>query len=157
LTGRPPFQGTSVFDTIQDVKTREPVPPRRHRPRVDRALEAICLKCLAKLPSERYASAAALADDLENWLPAQPTGAKPEQWRGQVRRALRRHRSKVAVVLTVAATALLILAASGLPFGPSSKKSEADSQRDSQGDGQPIELVGGKGGPHLPSRWVTGG
>jgi serine/threonine protein kinase len=157
LTGRPPFQGVSVFDTIQDVKTREPVPPRRHRPRVDRALEAICLKCLAKSPGERYASAAALADDLEHWLAARPTIAKPEQWTGRVRRALRRHRSKVAVILTVAATALLIFAASGLPFGPSSKKPEANSQRESQGDGQPIELVGGKGGPRLPSHWVTGG
>jgi serine/threonine protein kinase len=157
LTGRPPFQGASVFDTIQSVKTSEPVPPRRHRPRVDPALEAICLKCLAKLPGERYASASALADDLEHWLAAQPTIAKPERWPGRVRRALRRHRSKAAVVLTVAAAMVLVLAASGLMSGPSSKKPEADSQRESQRDGRPIELVGEKGGPLLPSGWVTGG
>jgi serine/threonine protein kinase len=153
LTGRPPFQGASVFDTIQLVKTSEPVPPRRHRPRVDPALEAICLKCLAKSPVERYASASALADDLEHWLAAQPTIAKPERQLGRVRRVLRRHRGKVALVLTVAATVVLVLAASGLPSGPSSKKPEAESQP----DGRPIELVAERGGPRFPSRWVTGG
>jgi serine/threonine protein kinase len=156
LTGRPPFQGASVFDTIQLVKMSDPVPPRRHRPRVDRALEAICLKCLAKSPGERYASASALADDLEHWLAAQPTIAKPERRLRRVRRALRRHRGKVALVLTTAATVVLVLAASGLPSGPSSKKAEAESERESQPDGRPIELVAEKGGPLLSSRWFAG-
>jgi hypothetical protein len=52
---------------------------------------------------------------------------------------------------------VLVLAASGLMFGPSSKKAEVDSHHESQRDGQPIELVGGTGGPLLPSRWVTRG
>jgi hypothetical protein len=112
---------------------------------------------LAKSPGERYASASALANDLEHWLAAQPTIAKPERRLGRVRRVLAQHRSKVAVVLTVAATMALILAASGLPFGPSSKKAEVDPQGESRRDAQPIELVAERGGPSLPSRWLTGG
>jgi serine/threonine protein kinase len=153
LTGRPPFQGASVFDTIQLVKTSEPVPPRRHRPGVDRALEAICLKCLAKLPGDRYASAAALADELEHWLASQPTIAKPERWPERLRRTLRRHRKKAALVLAVAALVVLMLAGSGLPSDWLSKKSQAESRTENE----PTVLVAEKNGPLVPSRWVTGG
>jgi serine/threonine-protein kinase len=154
LTGRPPFQGASVFDTIQDVKTREPVPPRRYRPGVDSVLEAICLKCLAKSAGKRYHSAAALADELEHWLASQPTIAKPVRWPARVLRTLRRHRTKVALVLlTIAAAVGLMLVGSGLPSGWSSKKSPAESPSENA----TIELVAEKGGPLVPSRWATGG
>ena len=67
LTGRPPFQAATVHDTLELVRSEEPAPPRILNPRIDQDLQSICLKCLEKDPGSRYASAAALADDLKRY------------------------------------------------------------------------------------------
>jgi serine/threonine-protein kinase len=67
LTGQPPFLGGSVIDTLQQVIRRDPVSPRLHNSKCPARLEYIALKCLRKDPNRRYASAAALADDLEHF------------------------------------------------------------------------------------------
>jgi WD40 repeat protein len=72
LTGRPPFRGDSVLATLEQVRSCAPERPSRVNPRVDRDLETICLKCLEKETDQRYASAAALAEDLQRWLEGQP-------------------------------------------------------------------------------------
>ena len=64
LTGRPPFAGSSVLDTLEMVRTREPVPPGQLAAKLPKDVETICLKCLQKDPAKRYASAGELADDL---------------------------------------------------------------------------------------------
>ena len=64
LTGRPPFRGASLLDTLEQARTQESVPVSRLQPKVPRDLETICLRCLEKEPGRRYASAQALADDL---------------------------------------------------------------------------------------------
>ncbi len=73
LTGKPPFKGDSVLETLDQVRQMPPEPPSGIVRRVDRDLEAICLKCLEKEPERRYASALALAEDLERWLAGKPT------------------------------------------------------------------------------------
>ena len=69
-TGRAPFKATSLLETLEQVRSKEPVPPTRLCPKISRSLETICLVCLQKEPASRYASAKALADDLRQRHPA---------------------------------------------------------------------------------------
>jgi WD40 repeat protein/serine/threonine protein kinase len=77
LTGRPPFRAETPHETLQQIENEEPVPPRRLHPKLARDLETICLKCLAKEPSNRYASAEALAEDLRRFKVDEPIRARP--------------------------------------------------------------------------------
>src|SRR5438034_2299327 len=76
LTGHPPFAGGTTYETIKLVLDTEPRQPRLLNPKIDRDLSTICLKCLEKGPSRRYASALALAEDLEHWLKHEPIRAR---------------------------------------------------------------------------------
>jgi WD40 repeat protein len=77
LTGRPPFKAATAVDTVLQVLSDDPVPPRQLQPRTPRDLETICLKCLRKEAAQRYASAAELASDLGRWLTGVPVRARP--------------------------------------------------------------------------------
>lgn len=77
LTGRPPFEGVGNTEVLRAVLEEEPRTPRAINPSVPKDLETICQRCLAKDPERRYASAAALAGDLERWLEGHPIHARP--------------------------------------------------------------------------------
>ena len=76
LTGHPPFVGGTTYETIKLLLDTEPRQPRLWNPKIDRDLSTICLKCLDKDPQRRYASALALAEDLERWLKHEPIQAR---------------------------------------------------------------------------------
>ena len=76
LTGVPPFRSATALDTLQKMMTEEPIRPSRLRPGVPRDLETICLKCLEKDRSRRYASARELAEDLDRFLNYEPVQAR---------------------------------------------------------------------------------
>jgi serine/threonine-protein kinase len=110
LTGRPPFLGPDAFRTVLMVREMEPVSPRVLQPDVPRDLETICLKCLAKEPHKRYATAGALADDLRRFLNREPILARPVS-RGErlVKWARRRPWQAAAAALAVALVAGLVM------------------------------------------------
>ena len=72
LTLAPPFAGNDFVDLLRRIADKEPIPPRSINPRVPVDLETIVLKAMAKVPAERYATAADLADDLGRFLEDRP-------------------------------------------------------------------------------------
>jgi serine/threonine protein kinase len=76
LTGRPPFRAATSLDTILQVVSEEPVPPRVLQKRLPRDLERVVLKCLAKKPGDRFTSARELAADLERFQQGEPVQAR---------------------------------------------------------------------------------
>ena len=103
LTGRPPFQNASPFDTLMQVMEEDPPRPRKLNRSVPLSLEWICLKCLEKQPRNRYQSAAALVEDLERFLRGEPlVDAAP----GPVRSLIRWSRREPALATHLGAIAV---------------------------------------------------
>ena len=108
LTGTPPFVADSAAETERQVIGDEPIPPSRRNPKVPRDLETICLKCLQKNFTRRYASAQDLADDLHRFLDGKPVLARPASG---IERAIKwARRSPAPATLVVA----LFIGASGV-------------------------------------------
>ncbi|WP_337173179.1 serine/threonine-protein kinase [Paludisphaera sp.] len=107
ITGRPAFPGDNVAQILLDVRTRRPPRPSSLDSRVGRDLDVIAAKCLEKDPGRRYASAEALAEDLENWLAGRPINARAV---GPIGRAWRwgRRNPAVASLLVALAGSLVV-------------------------------------------------
>ncbi|MEX2175717.1 MAG: protein kinase [Pirellulaceae bacterium] len=106
LTGRPPFRGDTALATIQQVLESEPVSPRRLNPAVSRDLQTICCKCLEKAPGNRYASAQALADDLNRFLRQEPILARRITAFGRSAKWARRRPAVTALLVAVLLVAI---------------------------------------------------
>ena len=102
LTGRPPFQGASVLDTLDQVRKKEPVPPSQLQTKVPRDLETICLKCLEKDPSRRYPDVTALAEDLRRFQAGEPIVARPVSEAERIWRWCLRNKAVASLIATAA-------------------------------------------------------
>ena len=111
LVGRPPFQADTPLETLLQVRAREPVGPSQLRPGLPRDLETICLKCLEKEPRKRYATAQALADDLNRFLSRQPIQARRT---GPAGRLMLRCRRNPALTTTIALALVAVVAIAGV-------------------------------------------
>jgi tetratricopeptide (TPR) repeat protein len=107
ITGRPPFKGQTVWDTLAQVGGQDPVAPTRLNNRCPRDLEVIILKCLQKRPKDRYESARGLADDLQSWLDGRPIQARPA---GRIERTVKWARRSPFQAAALAAAAACIVA-----------------------------------------------
>ncbi|HEX5271299.1 MAG TPA: protein kinase, partial [Gemmataceae bacterium] len=137
ITGRPPFKAETSMDTILQVVTEEPVPPRRLRPRCPRDLETICLKCLRKEPRRRYAGAEDLAEDLRRFRAGEPIRARPVSlWARGARWTRRQPRVAALLALllftTVGALASLAWAAVSASATAREAGRRADVERDAR-------------------------
>ena len=106
LTGLKPFRGRSVLETLELIRSGTPARPRVLCDAVPPALEAICLRCLEKDPAARCPSAAALADDLHQFLAEEPTNCQPSAPRSDGPARVRR-------TALIAAAAILLVVAAG--------------------------------------------
>ncbi|MBA4020034.1 MAG: hypothetical protein C0483_22945 [Pirellula sp.] len=112
LTDQPPFTSPDVRRVLQDVQQGTFLAPRQVRPDVPAPLEAVCLKAMKLKPEDRYASARALAAEIERWLADEPVAAYGETLFERTQRWMRRHKTwtqaaavAVMAVACVAATA----------------------------------------------------
>jgi tetratricopeptide (TPR) repeat protein len=92
LTGQAPFSGPTLAAIVRAVELDSPVPPRKLNETVSKDLQAICLKCLEKNPSQRYSSAAALADDLDRFVEGVPVRARSPNFLERTFRWVNRNR-----------------------------------------------------------------
>jgi formylglycine-generating enzyme required for sulfatase activity len=106
-----PFKGDTELEIRDDVKARDATALRKLERRVPRDLETICLKAMAKEPRHRYASAAALRDDLARFLAGESIVAQPPRLAQVLLRRCRRHRRLLllaGVALVSAVSAIVV-------------------------------------------------
>ncbi len=108
LTFRPPFEGKTAAELINQIASRDPATIRSFDKRVPRDLETIVLKSLNKRVQDRYPTAAEFADDLERFLNHEPVRARRIGPLGRAWRAARRNR----LLTTVSAIAIVAIAVS---------------------------------------------
>jgi eukaryotic-like serine/threonine-protein kinase len=105
ITGRPPFVGESPAQILRQVVESDPVMPRLLNPALPRDLETICMKCVAKEPERRFASAMEFAEDLGRYLIDEPIRARPA---GSVERTWRWCRRRPALAVALAGIMILL-------------------------------------------------
>src|SRR5262249_9753213 len=77
LTGWLPMRGATQWESLAEVQRKEPAAPSQLRSEISPALDAICLRCLAKKPGDRYPNGAELAKDLRRFLAGVPLESRP--------------------------------------------------------------------------------
>ena len=139
ITGRPPFQSPEVAVVYQQVIQVNPASPRQLNPELPRDIDWVVMKCLAKAPADRYASAAALADDLQRFANKQPVLARPPGPALRLLRWTQRAPWKAGVVLLI----LFMIVAAGASTAGWVEQSRQQAARQvvlALGTAQPAEI-----------------
>src|SRR5262249_17485407 len=110
LTGFKPFAAATLSELLAKVRLGRFPPPRRVKPGVPRALEAVCLKAMNLDRAGRYGGASERAADVERWLSGEPVTAWREPWYDRLRRWGRRHRVLVASAAAAVVVGTAVLA-----------------------------------------------
>jgi hypothetical protein len=145
-----PYSGDTEEAYISAVSMKEPLPARIRNPAVSRDLETILMKCLERDPGRRYASAAALKDDLTRYLDERPVAARRPGLLLRIARSLKRQR--VAVTGTLLA-AVLAVAAVGLLFPWWQGRREIESVRQTLAHMINVEDEAGDLVPGFSAQW----
>ncbi len=132
LAGHPPFRSSTPVGVIKQVLFEDPAPLRTAARRVHVDLETIAMRCLEKDPERRYASATALADDLDRFLEGEPIAARPAGRVARARRWIRRHRLASALLFA----ALLALVGAAVAFAVAVRTARASFVADARADAE---------------------
>lgn len=132
LTGSKAFPGTTIADVFRKIAYSDFVPPRYIRHTIPKDLEAICLRCMAFRPRDRYLSGAELADDLQRFLTGKPVVARHPSRIEMTMRSIRRHPTRATVVLLGAAAVAVIVALQSVNNRTLSEFNQLLEQRNAQ-------------------------
>jgi serine/threonine protein kinase/tetratricopeptide (TPR) repeat protein len=124
LTGRPPFWDKDTLAILRRVINEAPEPPRFHVPATPPALEAVCLKALAKRPDARYPVATDVAREVQRWLADEPVTAYPESLTTRLGRWARRHKALVMSAAAILVSAVVALALGMVVLGEANRQKE---------------------------------
>ena len=112
LTGRPPFKGRTLLETLEHVRKKEPVPPLDLNPGTPLDLQTIALKALEKDPAKRYQTANEMADDLAAYRRGDPIKARPISRLQKTVKWARRNKALASLAGMGAAFLLVVMAGS---------------------------------------------
>jgi serine/threonine-protein kinase len=143
LTGQPPFAGAEAPEVIRRVVQEAPVPPRAVVAAMPAALEAVCLKALAKTPADRYASATDLATEVRHYLADEPVAAYRDPLLARGGRWARRHRMLVTGLAAAALVAVVSLTAATVLLSAANHR-ETEARKLAQQRGEEAEREGAK-------------
>ncbi|QDS88631.1 Serine/threonine-protein kinase PrkC [Rosistilla ulvae] len=118
LTGKLPHQGDKAIELFHSICVEPPIPPRKFVPSLSPDLEAICLKCLAKDPANRYATASDLRDDLYRYQRGLMVEARPRSLAERTWVAIRRSPLESGLLATI----ILLLVAGTVILGHSNRR-----------------------------------
>jgi serine/threonine-protein kinase len=133
LTGAAPYQdGPKGADVLARVRRGPPPPPSQVRPGLPRALEAVCLKAMARAPADRYPGAADLGQDVERWLADEPVAVYRDPPATRLTRWGRRNRGLASGLTVLLLTAVVALTANAILLGRANAQTrrERDKARD---------------------------
>jgi WD40 repeat protein len=143
LTLEPAFGGADRQELLRQIAFEEPKAPRRVNKAIPAELETIALKAMEKNPSERYATAKELAEDLRRWLTEEPIRAKRPGPVLRLRKWAIRHRRAVVFAAAVLGLAVMALAASTI-YAATAYRAEKEERQKAQEAEHKAEHAEGK-------------